>query len=360
MKKIKKVSHIIPYNVYGFKFIKLVDGSNVSGEHSFFFYSFSGTPTYSVDDYPKSRHKVSKISKNFIINWITLLVIMIKSDIVIQHGLFDPRHIVGYNFVPFLKKKLFWFVWGGDLYYGFDLYEGFVYRILSMFRGRLLKKIPNVLSALNSDLDLFKINYNPSVNARFLPYSYDLDFATPIELIENNGLIRIMVGNNATTANYHFRILEKIFNTIELNKSNLRILLPLSYGDIEYANSVANYAVSLFGDKIEILKDFMNIKDYNKILLNVDVAILDHDMPQGMGVLLQLLAYGKKVYIKSTNSLFHEFGSKNIKVFDSLSSFKEISVPLSKKASYCNYEQTYLFYSNITMVENWVNFFDSI
>lgn len=360
MKTNKRITHIIPYNVFGFKFIRLLEHNNVLGKHFFVFYSFTGTPTYSVDDYPKSRHKISRIGKNLIVNWFTLFLAMIKSDIVIQHGLFDPRHIVSYNFVPFVKKKLFWFVWGGDLYYGFDFYDGVIFRILSSLRSCLLKRVSNLISALDSDLDFFTSNYHSLMTSRFLPYSYDLDLVSPIKHLDSDRLIRIMVGNNATKANHHFKILDKLHSTRELNEVSYKILLPLSYGDIEYADSVAKYAFNLFGDKIETLRDFMNIRDYNKILSNVDVAILDHDMPEGLGVILQLLAYGKKIYVKSTNPLFIEFHSKKITVFDSLGTFKGVFYPLNDEVMQHNYIQTSRFYSNNSMLEKWNDFFNSV
>lgn len=360
MKAKKKITHIIPYNVYGFKFIKLLEHREFRGEHHFIFYSFSGAPTFSVDDYPKSRHKISRMGKNLVVNWITILKVMISSKVVVQHGLFDPRHIISYNFVPFLRKKLYWYIWGADLYYGFDNYNGIAFRVLSLFRFRLLNILQNVISILESDLIFFSNKFNSNAKRFFLPYSYNLDFNRPLEEVSSKKIVRIMVGNNATEANHHYEVLQKVCDVVNDSNSNFKLLLPLSYGDVDYADSVSSYAIKLFGNKVEILRAFISNSEYNKILMTVDVAIFHHDMPEGMGVILQLLAYRKKVYIKSTNPLYDDFQSKRIKIYDSLSISEELFSLLAENYSESNYDLLNHYYSNNNVVNDWVVFLTQI
>lgn len=357
MKNQNKITHIVPYNVYGFQFIKLLNHSLVIGNHSFVVYHFSGTPTYSIKDYPKSKYRIVSMKRNLLLNWLSLIKLFINSDIVIQHGLFDSRHIVSLNFVPFLSKKLYWVVWGGDLYYGYDSQERAVFKILSILRNRLLRRVSNIITGLESDFMMFCEKYNPKAKLYFVTYSYNLDFPDILNYLPRQETLRVMIGNNATKGNFHFEVFDKVFSALKDVNIDFRILLSLSYGDLEYGESVIKYAKNLFGEKIEILQKFLSYDDYNKILNTVDIAIMHHDMPEGMGVILQLLTYGKKIYIKSSNPLYLELQTKQIMVFDSLNSLEKIIEPLTKKELELNVTQIHFHYSIEAAINKWNKIF---
>lgn len=120
----------------------------------------------------------------------------------------------------------------------------------------------------------------------------------------------ILIGNSATPSNNHLDVLLQMRG---LDMIGRKIVLPLSYGDTAYAEAVADRALSLFGaDQVEILRDWMPIADYNKVLDRCGIAVMNHVRGQAMGNISSMLYRGAKVYLRPENpylELFDELGA---------------------------------------------------
>jgi dTDP-N-acetylfucosamine:lipid II N-acetylfucosaminyltransferase len=353
MKKKNRVTHVIPYNVYGFKFLELLNNDKIESVNDVLFYDLNDSLTYSLDDYPHAVVRVKRLSKNLLSNWLNLLIAMFKSEIVIHHGLFDPRHIISYSFTPFVNKKLFWVVWGGDLYHGFDNYRGVGFRLLKFCYFRIGKKINNIVSGFDYNLKFYSKRFHSDATLHYAFYTYKLDFA-----FFNNHFgsekKTIMVGNNATETNKHFYVLDKLYQSFKNTNHDYTILIPLSYGDSDYAKKVIDYSYNLFGDRLKILSDFKNQRDYNEILRTVDVAIMHHEMAAGLGVILQLLTYRKKVYLDPSNWLYYNLSQIGVKIFDSTEDYRNLLEPMEQKDAKENYDHLYELYSETATAKHWI------
>ncbi|MBT8408145.1 MAG: TDP-N-acetylfucosamine:lipid II N-acetylfucosaminyltransferase [Alphaproteobacteria bacterium] len=120
----------------------------------------------------------------------------------------------------------------------------------------------------------------------------------------------ILIGNSATPSNNHLDVLEQMRG---LDMTGRKIVLPLSYGDEACARAVADHALSLFGaPHLEILRDWMPIEAYNKVLDRCGIAVMNHVRGQAMGNISSMLYRGAKVYLRPENpylELFDELGA---------------------------------------------------
>lgn len=85
--------------------------------------------------------------------------------------------------------------------------------------------------------------------------------------------------------------------------------------------------VKLFGKDFVPLTKFMDLKTYNKLQSNIDMAIFNHKRQQAMGNILTLLYLGKKVYIRDDIVTWNFMQENKLKVF----SFNTLEDDLYKK-----------------------------
>lgn len=90
---------------------------------------------------------------------------------------------------------------------------------------------------------------------------------------------------------------------------DIKIVLPLSYGDISYAETIETYARTLYGDKVLILRENLGFLDYVKLIKTIDIAIFDYKHQSALGNIMLLLLWGKKFIY-----LLKVFYSKDLKM----------------------------------------------
>ena len=162
---------------------------------------------------------------------------------------------------------------------------------------------------------------------------------------EEHSSLYILVGNSADPSNNHIESFEKL---LPYKDEDIKIFVPLSYGDQSHAKQVIEIGKSWFGDKFVPITSFMVFDEYMKFLASVDVAIFNHKRQQAMGSTITLLGMGKTVYIRSDVAQWDIFKEKNITCFD-VESFE--GVKLSYEQSGINSIST-LDYFNITTLLN--------
>jgi hypothetical protein len=124
----------------------------------------------------------------------------------------------------------------------------------------------------------------------------------------------ILVGNSGNEINYHTEVLEMLSF---LKDSNVRIICPLPYGgNNEYINSVLTAGKMIFGDKFEPIMSFLGIDDYLLVLSGTDIAVMNHRRQQGLGNILPLMYFGKKVYLRSETTTYRFFKDLGCVIFD--------------------------------------------
>jgi len=242
------------------------------------------------------------IDKN--IKALKLILYMNRADKIILHGLWSHRLNQVLFINPWLYKKCYWVMWGGDFYFP---------EKQSSLQRYTIKKINHFVTYIKGDYDLVKKWYGAkgTYHECFM-YTSNLykDYDMP-EVKHQN--INIQVGNSADPTNNH----SEAFDKLEKYKdTNINIYVPLSYGDKEYAKEVIIQGKRIFGDKFKPLVDFMSFENYLDFLANIDIAIFAHERQQAMGNTITLLGLGKKVYMRSDVTPWSFFNTIDVKIFD--------------------------------------------
>ncbi len=113
--------------------------------------------------------------------------------------------------------------------------------------------------------------------------------------------------------NNHIEVLEKL--KIYKNE-DIKIFVPLSYGDNNYAKEVILKGKNIFGDKFISITELMPLEKYLEFLSQIDIAIFNSNIQIAMGNIITLLGLGKKVYMRNDITPWELFRDIDIKVFD--------------------------------------------
>lgn len=245
--------------------------------------------------------------------WL-LLKLMYSADKIILHGLFNPLVLVILACNPYLLKKCYWVIWGGDLYSFMFPKDTLKYQVEEKIRRLVIKRIGYLLTYVKGDVELARQNYQAGgKHIETIGYLSNI-VSNGISMKKNSkNNINILVGNSADPTNNHFEVLDKL---AQFSDKNIKIYAPLSYGNKDYAKKVIYYGNSLFGDKFIGMTKFMSYTKYISFLNDIDIAIFNHHRQQAMGNTINLLAMGKKVYIKTGTSQKEFFDMLGVETFN--------------------------------------------
>ncbi|MDY0217235.1 MAG: TDP-N-acetylfucosamine:lipid II N-acetylfucosaminyltransferase [Bacteroidales bacterium] len=269
-----------------------------------------------------SNPEKAQINYNDIEN-VTILNQNDKLEKILYNAIRD-NDIIFLQALSYLKAKILakykyqnkTFVWG---LWGYDLYNYITYKTKPKFltKGiregirdyytyniiykRAFKKIDYCLFLLEQDYNLLKSN--AKTNAKWISNCYQT-----IEQINNQcpnfkvSGTAILTGNSSTTSNKH----EIIFNKIA-GLNDRKIICPLNYGDVNYQKKVVGSGVEFFGENFYPLIDFMELKDYLKLLEECSITIMAHERQQAFGTIIQMLYGGSKVFLSKKSPLYKYF-----------------------------------------------------
>lgn len=266
------------------------------------------------DKFPYQKDENTFQTKGKLKTLFGLLYRMYGADKIILHGLFNLNILIILACNPYLLKKCYWVIWGGDLYSFMFPKNSLNYKIKEKIRGFVIKRIGFLLTYVKGDVDLARKHYG--AKGQYLETIGYLSNVIPsnIPVSENNKKnINILVGNSADPTNNHFDALDKL---AKFKNENIQIYAPLSYGDKDYAKKVINYGNSLFGDKFIGITRFMSYSEYMHFLKDIDIAVFNHQRQQAMGNTINLLAIGKKVYLREGTTQKEFFNDLAVQTFN--------------------------------------------
>lgn len=259
---------------------------------------------------------------------------------VVIHGL-DPMKVdFCKRFIPY-EVPVFWILWGTELYNnllykkGYKLYYGHTPRL--SLRGRIGKIIRKIGFKSKSDekiLDFFKTydvtmvcakeeydllrTYYPEQTktlhnrSDFFYYPVDQILGKHLMSSKVNGNI-ILIGNSASWTNNHSYVFKYLKN---LNLSNRKIVAPLSYGgDKEYREKVTTLGMDLFGNKFISLRDFIELEEYNKLMVQSEICIYGSWRQEAWGNIVIALYLGAKVFLSENNPLYTILQKKGFHIY---------------------------------------------
>jgi len=282
---------------------------------------------------------------------IKLIGWMQGANKIIIHGLsFELVKLL--VFQPWLLKKCYWVIWGGDLYCYQSRPTGFKSDVKEIMRKFVIKRIGHFVTYIKGDFELARKWYGAKGDYHnCFMYQSNLykDYAIPPKLGQSTN---ILVGNSADPTNNHTEVFEKLRSH---KNQNIQIYCPLSYGPVEYANQIARLGKEMFGDKFIPLLDFMAFEKYLELLGNIDIAVFAHKRQQGMGNTISLLGLGKKVYMRSDVTPWMVFNELGVKVF---SVEKFTLKPIDEIARCKNRETIRNVFSERKLIEQYKNIFE--
>jgi len=212
-------------------------------------------------------------------------------------------------------KKANWLIWSGELY----LYKekGLKFKIRNYFQKMNITRISKITCLLKSEYELAKRIYGTTAGylPGFMPSPIDFKL---LDIIKNTNRtsesINILVGNSGDPVNDHIEILNLLK---KFKNSKIKIFCILSYGNNKnHIANVIDFGKQNFKDKFVAITKFMPPREFANFLNTIDIAIMNHKVPQAFGTLLSLLFLEKKVYLRKEVGLFDFFINEKIIVFD--------------------------------------------
>ena len=292
----KKILHVMVLEKFLASFIDFVDENFGRDGHHYVFIT-SEKYEYGL----KPEHNVEFLYTDDDI-FMTLLEYMKIAKKVILHGLWrDKVDLLLYSNQELLKK-CYWIMWGGDFYFPENQ---------TKVRHEIIQKMGYLITGTIGDYHLVKSLYKANgTHIKCFNYPSNLYKEYPLKQ-QTGGCMNIQLGNSATQTNNHKEIMQVL---TAFKDENIKIYVPLSYGDELYAKEVVQQGNEIFGNKFFPITEFMPQDSYLEFLSNVDIAIFNHERQQAFGNIITLLGMGKKVYIhpRSTlNTLMKEYDLKS-------------------------------------------------
>lgn len=142
-------------------------------------------------------------------------------------------------------------------------------------------------------------------------FYYPIDMILPNKNLTSKGC-NIMINHCASFTGNHLEILDKLS---ELDLHGKELVIPLSYGNQRHALHVEQDAIRKFGDKAHIIKDYLPLSEYNKILEDCDVFIYGHYRQEAVGNILIALYLGGKVFLHNYNPLLGFYKEIGLTIF---------------------------------------------
>ena len=317
---------------------------------------------YSIQDYKKRENLIVLNSKSKFYKYYCFFRLVNKADKIFIHQLFFSRRLLlFYSLNPKLLKKSYWVIWGGDLYYYKFRDKSFKSNIYELIRRKVIKNIGHIVALVEGDYELAKKWYKTQAVYHEAFYPNTIIFENIDKTnnsIKNNKKI-IQIGNSADPQNRHIEILDKL---LRFGENDIEIVVPLSYGDRDWAKKVIENGKRLYGDKFRPLESFLPPEEYQKVLDSVDVAIFNHDRQQALGNILALLHLGKKVFIKNDITTWDFLNKKGLTVYSTYDidklSFEEF-IFMDESLKEKNRQIIEKEFSEEKCVELWKNIFNS-
>lgn len=283
-------------------FIDFIKENFDISEHFFLLVGGQNKKEFYIED--DSYIKTISNKKDFLKYFIEFNKKMYKADKIIIHGLSQPYNIYYLFLNPWLLKKCYWAMWGGDFYFP---------EKQSWIKKQVIKKMGHFITYIKGDYESAQKWYGAKGE-------YHECFMYPSNLYKKYDIkpkkhttINIQLGNSADPSNNHIDILKQL---VKYKDENIQLFIPLSYGNEEYAKEVIAYGKEFFGSKFIPLTDFIPFEKYLQFLGEIDIAIFAHKRQQAMGNIITLLGLGKKVYMRNDITPWQLFKDIGVKVFD--------------------------------------------
>lgn len=275
---------------------------------------------------------------------------------IMLHGLFNTWTVVILALCPWVLPKCHWFIWGGDLYRHKEVSKGLGSKIEEMLRRFVIRRIGYLVSYVEGDVELAREWYGAKGTYRecimYLSNVVDPQITGDANHKPDKNGLNILLGNSANKSNNHIEAFEKL---LPYKNQDVRIFVPLSYGDRNNAQKVIKQGKEWFGDKFIPMTDFMPFDQYLEFLKNIDIAIFNHQRQQAMGNIITLLGMGKTVFLRSDVSHWRFLQGLGVNVND----VNELRLqPIVKEKAQQNSEIVGSYFSRTILTQQLADIFE--
>lgn len=224
-------------------------------------------------------------------------------------------------------KQLDWMVWGADLYnlpfvraelyapltqryyVGRNtsihhwLYLAKVWLLHARYRRQAYSRVNHVLTWMKSEFDFACAQLDAlQASQRFFFYENDLPYHALDQMAKSGsnaatGRPLYIVGNSATPELNHLDAID----WMEENGVEADLVVPLSYGDMRYAQFLMKQKPAYRHGTIRFLTEYMSFDAYLNLLASADGLIMNNVRPQGYGNILMMMYLGKQVFLNARN-----------------------------------------------------------
>lgn len=350
----KKILHLFRTSQFTKDFIELINRYYNPDNHIFWVYGESF-----FDYLDKSMIQFNNVVYipriDILLNKDSVVKQLEEFELIIYHGLFDENIINFFGLHKHLVDKLGLYFWGGDkkpaAFWDEDSKEFYRY---------VIQNAAKIITIIEEDYKSICDNYGPCGEHYTVVYGECYDYGElEYEDTVYGQPINVQIGNSATVSNNHIKVLKELE---KYKNENIRIWLPLSYGDREYAKKVIDFGQKIFGTKFIAMERYMPEKQYNELLKSMNVGIFDIDRQQALGNITSLLESGCKIFLKKDTMLARYFeiecGCKIFYLEDiSRMEFRQF-IKYSKEEAYENKEKLDKYFSIDRITEVWNKIFD--
>ncbi len=308
-----KIVHLGRNGLIMNKFVEFMEENFDNKKHIYFLTGQNVNGNKNVIDI---KNKFDFIKKIFYLNFQ-----LYKTKKIIIHSFDQTYMFFILLFQPWLIKKVYWVIWGWDLYsYEYPVLD-LKTKIIQKVKKIIFPKIRHFVTYIEGDYELAKKWYNiKSINyyeCIMYPSNFYKDNYNIIQIDDKKDLhkdtLNIQIGNSASESNNHLYIFQKLKYFAD---ENIKIFIPLSYGKNDNLNEIIKQGKNIFCDKITFLNDILSFDEYIKFQSSIDIAVFAHKQQEAMGNIISLLGLGKKVYIRNDITPFKFFNDMGVKVFD--------------------------------------------
>ncbi len=347
-----KIVHIMHNDKFNSEYINFINQNFNPNDHLFIFVADVVGELFPIPQLPNVIKLFCRRRRFY--RYLLLAYYCIQADKIILHGLFVD-YIIRFLYINrYLLKKCYWVIWGGDLHQLIERHKENMPKLV-------LSNIPNLITLTKGDGTLFiqQFKTNPNV--------FDGIYINPIktdmlhDTNNKNDDIHILIGNSATESNFHIEVFEWLKT---YRNYNIRLIVPLSYGDDAYKTKILSVGFEIFDKKLHPITDFMSPQEYAKLLSSIDIAIFNNTRQQALGNIFALLYANKKLFIRQESPTWDVLNnSLKFKVFNTSSivnlnfeQFIDTSLLNDKNNKCLAYEY---FYSPAHIKNIWQNIFNS-
>lgn len=265
---------------------------------------------------------VSSLSTQDMINFVDNY-----DKIIIHYLYFKTTHMLRLLFYPVVFKKIVWVAWGADLYQWKKNIDGNIFeRIKTLTKNNIAltfrKRIRYFVGIFPPDIDFFKKEFKSNAKTFYASYTGSLynqlysknkRFCKLEDKVKDSECINIQVGHSSTKALNHLEVLKSLE---KFKGENIRLYLPLSYGDKNYGDYVEDRAKEIFNDKAICIREMMSKDDYMEYLSTIDIAIFNTRRQIGLGNISPMLYMEKKIYMPKDSVMYNFYKSQQVDIWD--------------------------------------------